>query len=88
LVAFCIVAKWLYLLPWGSDVVFKNAAPLRIDTISKVVPHVVVVLVDCVVERWRFPITKSPEQGKSLENIDVVVRTRHAKESMPNPQVH
>ena len=61
--------------------------PLRIDIIDKVMPHVVVVPVDSVVVRRSFPITKYFEQRRSLEYIDVIVRTRHAKESMPNPQV-
>ena len=41
-------------------------------------------LVDDVVARVSIPITKSIEQRRSLEHIDVILKTKRAKERMPS----
>ena len=59
--------------------------PLSIDDSGKIVSHVLVAAIGSVVARRRFPITKPHEHARSLKHIDIVVRTRYFKESMPNP---
>src|SRR4051812_33010175 len=77
------LAKWLCLFPCGSNGLHKRR-PLRIDAVRNIVSHVVLTVVDSVVARRQFPIAKPPEHRRTLKHIDVIVRSPHSKESMPN----
>jgi hypothetical protein len=76
----------LFLANWIRDGVDKGS-PWRIDTINQIVAHVVLMSIDNIVARRSFSFSQPRKQRRSLQHIDVIVRSGHAKESETNPKI-
>ena len=70
-----LLHKHTSLITLGIGFILHKCRPFRMDTIGKVVSYVVLMLVDGVVARESFAITKSLEQRRALNHINVAVRT-------------
>jgi hypothetical protein len=69
----------------GLEIVFTNVA-LRIDTVCKIVSLVVVPAIDHKVNRGSMTLNKLEEDRRALQDVDVVVGSRHTK-GVSNPEI-
>ena len=62
--------------PFLSDRVgycLDNSGSLRIDTVTQIVPFVVVVAVDSKVHRWAVAFGKPSKHRRALKHVDIIV---------------
>ena len=62
--------------PLLSDTVgycLDNSGPLRIDTVTQIVPFVVVVAVDSKVHRWAVAFGKPSKNWRALKDVGIIV---------------
>jgi hypothetical protein len=50
-----------------------NSGPLRIDTVTQIVPFVIVVAADSKVHRWAVAFGKPSKHRRALKHIDIIV---------------
>jgi hypothetical protein len=66
---------------------FFECWPIRVDVVSEIVLEIVWIPINCVLY-WRYSIARQRVKHRgSMEDIDTIVRTGHAKECILDPKV-
>src|SRR6266508_160807 len=65
----------------------NEGRPIWIYSIREVVSHVVRIPIDREGHGWLFSVCVRRKNRRAVEDIDVIIATGHAKESVPDPQI-